>query len=117
MSASAIEAVLQGIAKKHHGEIDPHSKLYILIDLGRACHHAGNHDDAGLFYGINVAVPLLRQPPNLLPIAVVGGGMFLGRAQLSSGLIVPRVVVEHANMEFSDYTPHPRMMLLVEYNS
>ncbi len=108
---SSLKTLIEGIGNQYRDAIDPQSRFYLEVDLGKEAGKAGMLELQQQWQGVNVIVPVKSDRPGMK--VLIDGRTFVNYAQFANGVVVPGYVAEAVpELERRSYTAHEDMMLI-----
>jgi hypothetical protein len=101
MTQNLIDDVLRVVEEEFREEMEPTSRFFVDVDLGRTAARLGLQDPEGILSGVEAVVPLRRLRGGMR--VRVDGRTFVDYAQCDSGLAVPGYVARRAGLRFRPY--------------
>jgi len=106
-----ITDALNRIAEEYQNKINPDSRFYVLVDLGKVLEILGATDDVSDYERVMAVVPLKRLPEGGMPFEVDGADL-QKHVQLESGIAVAKWVAESSGLESKPYSPSATMICI-----
>ncbi|MEW6260498.1 MAG: hypothetical protein AB1547_11430 [Thermodesulfobacteriota bacterium] len=106
-----LEVLIEGIGNQYRDVIDPQSRFYLEVDLGKEAAKAGMTELHQQWKGVNAIVPVKSDRPGMK--VLIDGRTFVNYTQFANGVVVPGYVAEAVpELERRSYTAHEDMMLI-----
>ena len=108
---NSLKVLIEGIGNHYREAIDPQSRFYVEVDLGKEAAKAGMGKLEQQWQGVNAIVPVNSDRPGMK--VLIDGRTFVHYVQFSNGVVVPGYVAEAVpELERRPYTAHEDMMLI-----
>ncbi|MBI9083168.1 MAG: hypothetical protein JEZ11_06180 [Desulfobacterales bacterium] len=105
----ALNRVIGDIEDQFMDEIEPGSKFYLEVDIGKRAEQMGLSGLAGDYRNTGVVVPLKRPAPGMK--VRVDGRTFVRYAQFDSGIAVAEHVARETGLPYRHFVPNDSMIL------
>jgi len=107
----SMKVLIEEIGHRYHDAIDPQSRFYVEVDLGKEAAKAGMEELQRQWQGVHAIVPVKSDRPGMK--VLIDGRTFVHYVQFANGVVVPGYVAEAVpELERRPYTAHEDMMLI-----
>lgn len=104
-----IDRVLLSIGKYYESDIQPDSRYYLEVNIGKKADQLGITGVSERYREVNAIVPL-REPNGSMRVRI-DGRTFVNYVQFDSGVAIPGYAAKESNNPYKAYIPQNSMIL------
>ncbi|WP_028324929.1 hypothetical protein [Desulfatirhabdium butyrativorans] len=112
MAQNELATLIQKIAESHSGMIEPNSRYYLEVDLGKAAEAGGYANLQDRWRGVQAVIPV-KESMGAGMTVLIDGRTFIHYVQFDNGVVVPGHVAEAVSgIPCRPYQAHEDMKLI-----